>query len=65
MPGLPIVTVPHPMGGLKPEEVRRKAEMAIEEIVHVLTSPREVLDKEYTGNYPEQKAVFRPKPIFT
>ena len=65
MPGLPIVAVPHPIGGLKPEEVQRKAEMAIEEIVHVLTSPRDVLEKEYTGKYPAQKAAFKPKPIFT
>ena len=67
MPGLPIVTVPHPLGGLKPEEVHRKAEMPIEEIVHVLTTPRDMLEKQYTGKYPEQKAAFKPKPkpIFT
>ena len=33
MPGLPIVIIPHPLGGLRPEEVAAKSKFAFEEIL--------------------------------
>lgn len=36
MPQLPIVAVPHPLGGLKPEEVAKKARIAFDAIVRLL-----------------------------
>jgi hypothetical protein len=38
MPDLPIVTVPHPVGGIKAEEVRQKADMVVDKIIAILTS---------------------------
>ncbi len=38
IPALPLVIVPHPIGGLGPEEVKAKAERAIGEVVKALTS---------------------------
>ena len=32
MPRLPIVSIPHPVGGLKPEEVAKRASVALHEI---------------------------------
>lgn len=37
---LPITFIPHPVGGLKPDLVTKKAEVAIDEIVTALTQPR-------------------------
>jgi hypothetical protein len=39
MPHLPIVVIPHPLGGLKPEEVRERAERAVEEILNAIFFP--------------------------
>jgi hypothetical protein len=36
MPRLPIVTIPHPLGGLKPEEVAGRAGLAFQELVKFL-----------------------------
>lgn len=47
VPGLPIVVIPHPLGGQAPEDVDRKAEMAVKEIVRVLTSPGAQLAEEF------------------
>ncbi|MFC2005400.1 hypothetical protein ACFLVG_00340 [Chloroflexota bacterium] len=33
MPPLPLAIVPHPIGGLKPEEVREKADLITEDII--------------------------------
>jgi hypothetical protein len=37
MPNLPLVILPHPLGGLKADEVVEKAKIAIEEIVKILS----------------------------
>ena len=52
------------MGGLKKDEVYVKADSVLEDIVYVLTTPREKLAEEFRGKYPEQKGTFKPKPIF-
>jgi len=36
MPQLPLVTIPHPLGGLKPEEVIQKANLAFQAVVEIL-----------------------------
>jgi hypothetical protein len=33
MPSLPVVIVPHPIGGLKPDEVRAKADLILKDII--------------------------------
>lgn len=63
VPGLPIVVVSHPMGGIGADEVRQKANGAIDEVVHVLTESRESLEREYRGRYPRQRATFSAKPL--
>ncbi|MDP2951857.1 MAG: hypothetical protein Q8O76_00895, partial [Chloroflexota bacterium] len=62
---LPIVAFPHPMGGLRQEEVWQRADQVIEELLHVLTERREKLAQEYRGRYPQPKSTFKPKPLFT
>jgi len=36
MPRLPVAIIPHPLGGLKPEEVEEKAKVAFQEILSIL-----------------------------
>ncbi|MBI2908993.1 MAG: hypothetical protein HYX92_15225 [Chloroflexi bacterium] len=64
IPALPFAMPTHPIGGLEREAVWAKADSVIDDIVHVLTAPREKLAKEFRGRYPEPKGTFRPKPIF-
>lgn len=51
MPGLPLVTVTHPMGDLEEPEVLARAESAIEEIVEVLTTDRDDLEEAYAERF--------------
>ncbi len=37
MPGLPLIVIPHPLGGLKPEEVKQKADIVVKEIISLLS----------------------------
>ena len=39
LPGLPHLSVPHPLGGLKPDAVRAKAEPVIDELLALLQRP--------------------------
>lgn len=65
MPSLPLVVIPHPLAGLKPDEVRARAEAALGDVIHVLTRPRVALSQEYKGKvYPQPKKIFRAKHIF-
>ncbi len=64
IPTMPIVIFPHPLGGLRKEEVRAKADKTLEEVLHVLTEKREKLAEEYRGRYPQPKSIFKPKPVF-
>lgn len=43
LPSLPLVIVPHPLGGLGAEAVKVKADKAIDDIIRLLTEPREKL----------------------
>ena len=51
MPGLPIVTVPHPMGDIEETEVRNRAQAIISEVVMVLTEEREALEADYRNKF--------------
>ena len=64
IPTLPIVFLAHPLGGLGREEVRAKADGAIEEVLRVVSDKRETLAAKYRGQYPKQKSIIRPKPMF-
>jgi hypothetical protein len=35
--GLPLALVPHPLGGIREEEVLRRADLAVESVVKALT----------------------------
>ena len=50
MPGLPIVVVTHPLGGIPKEEVKKKAKLAVEEIVDKATKL-----KIYVGEEKKEK----------
>ena len=43
-----LVSIPHPLAGITPEEVRKKAESAVDTIVAVLVSPG---SRENTNGY--------------
>jgi len=47
LPNYPLIVIKHPLASLKPEEVRERADGAIEEIIKVLTAPAEKLAQEY------------------
>ncbi len=64
MLGLPLAVIPHPLGGLRPEEVWARADGAVAEVVYVLTQPAEKLSAEYREQKAEPKSKFRPKPLF-
>lgn len=45
-PHLAIVSVPHPIGGIDLDQVRRKADNAFEDMVRILTMSSEELSEE-------------------
>jgi hypothetical protein len=51
MPGLPIVTVPHPMGDIPENKVRERARAIVKELVLVLTTDHEELEETYESRY--------------
>lgn len=64
MPGLPIITIPHPMAGQPSERVAEAADRALNEIIHVLTSDAKDLQKQYKAKMPPQKQRLRHKALF-
>jgi len=48
---LPVVAIPHPLLGMGDREVASLARKAVEQAVHVLTTPPARLTSEYTGWY--------------
>jgi hypothetical protein len=51
LPGLPIVTVPHPIGDAPEASVREKARAVAAEIVDVLTRDARAIEADYTNRY--------------
>ena len=65
MPGLPIVVVPHPVGGIPPEEARALGNGAVDEVRRILTSDAESLRKEYREReYVPPRKTVRHKALF-
>jgi hypothetical protein len=64
MPGLPIITIPHPMAGQPSDRVAEAADRALNEIIHVLTSDAKDLQKQYKAKMPPQKQRLRHKALF-
>lgn len=58
LPGLPIVTVPHPMGDVPGDEVRRRAAAMVAQVLHVLTTGAEALESEYTDRFIDESDKF-------
>ncbi len=65
MAGLPIVTVPHPVTHLDQGGTEKLVESALEEIVHVLSSPEGQLAEEYRKKNAAPRGVFQTRPLFT
>ncbi|MBI2908799.1 MAG: hypothetical protein HYX92_14245 [Chloroflexi bacterium] len=62
---LPIIMVPHPPKRYTAEQFRPFADKALDEIVHVLTTPADKLGREYRDKaYPKPKAIVRSRPVF-
>ena len=51
MPALPLVIIPHPIGGIDRDEVARKADTIAEEVIEVMTMPLDKL-QERAGRQP-------------
>jgi len=51
MGGVPIVVIPHPLAGNKPDEVAQKAAAVVEEVLAILTQPADKLAQEYRGKF--------------
>jgi len=64
-PTLPFSLVPHPVGGIPPETVAARADAAIDQIVHALTTSAERISaEEKERKYPEPKSKVRHRPVF-
>ncbi|MBI3128247.1 MAG: hypothetical protein HYZ11_11630 [Candidatus Tectomicrobia bacterium] len=65
MPGLPIVVVPHPVGGIPPEAARAMGDGAAGEALRALTADAETLRREYRERvYLPPRRVVQHKPLF-
>lgn len=58
LPGLPIVTVPHPMGDVAAGIVVQRARVMIEQVVCVLTVDAARLESDYTDRYIADREAF-------
>ncbi len=63
MPTLPIVTVPHPVGGLSPGQVEKKADQALDAVILALLGGGEKLGDEKKVDK-SRKQAFKAKPLF-
>ncbi len=61
MGSVPIVVIPHPLAGNKPDLVQEKAAAVVDEILAILTQPAEKLAEEYRGRFlkPADKRIKR------
>ena len=58
LPGLPIVTVPHPMGDVNAKIVRDRARVMIAQVLTVLTTDAAQLESDYTDLYIDESEKF-------
>jgi len=64
MPGLPIITIPHPMAKQRPERVAEVATQSIPEIIHILTTDAIELEREYKAKTVISRGKLRHKTLF-
>lgn len=65
MPGLPIVVVPHPVGGIPPARARALADAALDEVRRILTGDAEALRRAYRDvRYAPPRRTVRHKALF-
>ena len=65
VPELPFSLIPHPLGGEPLEAVQARAEVAIDQIVHALTTPAEqLMAEEKERQYPQPQSRLRHRPVF-
>ncbi len=67
MAALPIVTVPHPVGGLRPGEVEKKADQVLEDVVQALLGGARKTGGEESADRLRKKplkakSLFAPRP---
>ena len=63
MPTLPIVVVPHPVGGLSPGQVEKKADQVFEDVIQALLAGGGKVGDEKNVNQP-RKQTFKAKSLF-
>ncbi len=65
MPGLPIVVVAHPVGGIPPAQARALGGGAMDEVRRILTGDAESLRSEYRDvRYTPPRKTVRHKALF-
>ena len=66
MPGLPIAAIPHPMAGQPEEYVAGAAERVYQELLYILTTDSESLEREYSEKVvqPKKKSRLKHKAVF-
>ena len=47
LPGLPFVLIKHPLAGIGENEVKKKGEQIYDEVVEILSSPRDKLESTF------------------
>jgi hypothetical protein len=63
LPTLPIVTVPHPVGGLHPEQVEKKADQVLEDVIQALRGGGGKVGDEKKVDQPRRQT-FKAKSLF-
>ncbi len=64
LPGLPLVTVPHPMGDISEDLARERAQAAVPEIVRVLTTNKDELSDEFEGKYLSENEELQDEELY-
>lgn len=63
VPGLPIVTLPHPVGDNLEQEARAKARCAVARIVEALTGDAQLVEQSFTNRYITRDAAERKEGL--
>jgi hypothetical protein len=59
MPDYPVATIPHPLGEISEEQVKERANYVLDEVIKILTGPRDELSTHYRGKYIEPRGSCR------
>jgi hypothetical protein len=63
LPGLPIITVPHPIGDAPATSVREKARAIADEVVRILTDDARAVEADYTNRYIASREALQGKDL--